>query len=149
MNTAPIGGTARWTGRVLSGLAVLFLLFSSVLKLAAPPEVIATFVTLGIPAQLATGLGLLELSCTLVYAIPRTALLGAILLTGYLGGAIATHLRMLDPWLSHTLFPLYVGALVWGGLLLRDRRVRELALAVWQGIRGCRSDAAPGVIGTP
>ena len=121
-------GRAVWTGRVLSGLAVLFMAFSGLIKLVAPAPVIETFVQMGIPVEQRLGIGLLELLCTLVYAVPRTKVHGAILLTGYLGGAIFAHLRLQDPWLSHTLFPLWVGALVWGGLLLRDRAVRNLVL---------------------
>jgi len=127
MNRSP-AGKAVWTGRVLSGLAVLFLAFSGLIKLLAPAPVIETFVQMGIPVDQRLGIGLLELLCTLVYAVPRTTVHGAILLTGYLGGAIQAHLRLHDPWLSHTLFPLWIGALVWGGLLLRDRRVSTLLL---------------------
>jgi hypothetical protein len=113
---------------VLSGLSILFMTFSGGIKLIAPAPVIENFIRMQIPVEHATGLGLLELGCTLVYALPRTAVHGAILLTGYLGGAVIAHLRLHDPWFSHTLFPIYVGALVWGGLVLRDRRVRELVL---------------------
>ena len=115
-------------GRVLSGLAILFMTFSGTIKLFAPAAVIETFVRMQIPVEQALGIGLLELGCTLVYAVPRTTVHGAILLTGYLGGAVIAHLRLCDPWFSHTLFPIYVGALVWGGLVLRDRRVREIIL---------------------
>ena len=127
MNRSP-AGKAVWTGRVLSGLAVLFMTFSGVIKLIAPAPVIETFVQMGIPVEQRLGIGLLELLCTLLYAVPRTTVHGAILLTGYLGGAIQAHLRLHDPWFSHTLFPLWIGALVWGGLLLRDRRVFDLVL---------------------
>ncbi len=114
----------RWTGRVLSTLAVLFLLWDGVIKLMALAPVAEAFVRLGYSVSLAVAIGLLELTCLAVYVIPRTALLGAVLLTGFLGGAVATHVRVEDPLLTHTFFPVYVGALVWGGLLLRDQRVR-------------------------
>jgi hypothetical protein len=114
------------TGRVLSGLGVAFLLFSASIKLAAPEPVLTTMAQLGFPPQLLTGLGLLELSCTLLYAIPGTARVGVILLTGYLGGACATHLRLLDPWLTHTLFPIWLGGVLWAGLLLRDPGLRRV-----------------------
>ena len=81
---------------------------------------------LGWPVSLAIPLGILLLSCLALYAIPRTAVLGAILLTGYLGGAVATHVRVADPLFSHVLFPVYVGAMLWGGLYLRDARLRAL-----------------------
>jgi hypothetical protein len=119
---------AVWTGRVLSTLAVLFLLFSGGIKLLAPAPVTETFTRMQIPVDHALGLGLVELLCTLLYALPRTAVHGAILLTGWLGGAIFAHLRLNDPWMTHTLFPLWIGAFVWGGLLLRDRAVRDVLL---------------------
>src|SRR5688572_4233886 len=117
---------AVWTGRILSSLAVLFLLFSGVIKLFRPPEVLQSFTTLGYSPSLALTIGILEIACVLVYVIPRTSVIGAILLTGYLGGAIATHLRVGDPLLSHTLFPIYIGAALWLGLFLREGRLRAL-----------------------
>ena len=128
MENTPNANAAALVGRVLSGLAILFMTFSGVIKLLAPSFVLENFVRMQIPVEQATGIGLLELGCTLVYAVPRTTVHGAILLTGYLGGAVIAHLRLDDPWFSHTLFPLYVGAFVWGGLMLRDRRVRALLL---------------------
>jgi hypothetical protein len=122
----PVSRAALWTGRVLGGVAVLFLLFSATVKLLRAPQALESFEQLGYPPSVALGIGLIELACTLFYLWPRTSFAGAVLLTGYLGGAVATHLRLLDPWLSHTLFPLYVGALAWGGLALRDRRVLGL-----------------------
>ncbi|HEX5053689.1 MAG TPA: DoxX family protein [Planctomycetota bacterium] len=116
-------------GRVLTGLAVAFLLFSSLLKFFAPTLVRETMVQLGFPPQISIWLGVLELACTLLYALPATARVGVVLLTGYLGGAVATHLRLLDPWLTHTLFPVWLGALAWAGLLLRDARLRAVLLA--------------------
>lgn len=115
---------ARWAGRVLSGLAVAFLAFDTVIKLVASPEAVAGTTELGWQAHHLRILGPLELVLLVLYLIPRTAPLGAVLWTGYFGGAIATHLRVDNPLLSHTLFPVYVAALVWGGLYLRDARVR-------------------------
>jgi hypothetical protein len=111
-----------WTGRVLSALAVLFLLFSAFMKFAKPPAVVEGFVHLGLPERLALAIGLVELASALLYALPVTAGLGAILLTGYLGGATLTHLRVGDPWIS----PVILGIIVWAGLFLRDSRVRGL-----------------------
>jgi DoxX-like family len=117
---------ALWTGRALSGFVILFLLFDSALKLANMTVVADTMRQLGYPTNLAQGLGVLILVCTLLYAIPRTAPLGAILLTGLLGGAIATHLRVGSPIFSHLLFGLYLGLILWVGLFLRDERLRAL-----------------------
>jgi hypothetical protein len=119
----------RWTGLTLSGLSAAFLLFDASIKLVKSQPVIDSFAQLGYPDQLARGIGLLELACLALYLIPRTAPLGALLLTGFLGGAISTHLRVGDPWLSHTLFPIYVALLLWGGLYLRDQRPRALLRA--------------------
>jgi hypothetical protein len=114
-----------WTGRVLSALPVLFLLFDAAIKLVKIQPVIDSMAQLGYP-DIARGLGVLELICVALYVWPRTALLGAVLITGLLGGAIASHLRIGDPWLTHTLFSLYVAAPLWLGLVLRDERVRAL-----------------------
>lgn len=118
-----------WTGRVLSGLVVLFLLVDALGKLLLLAPVVEGSTQLGYPLSSVFGMGLLLLLSVIVYLVPRTAPLGAVLLTGYLGGAIATHVRVANPWLTHTLFPVYVAALIWGGLCLRDRRVRELLAA--------------------
>ena len=117
---------ALWTGRVLSGLAVAFLIFDSVGKLLRVQPVVEGTIVLGYPVSVIFPLGVTLLSCVLVYLVPRTAVLGAVLLTGYLGGAVATHVRVGNPLFSHVLFPTYVAALLWGGLLLRDRRLRVL-----------------------
>lgn len=114
-------------GRALSALGVLFLLWDGVIKLMAIQPVVDSFARLGYPPALALGIGILELVCTALYVLPSTSFAGAVLLTGYLGGAVATHLRVGDPLLTHVLFPSYVGALVWGGLVLRDARLRALA----------------------
>jgi hypothetical protein len=112
-----------WTGRVLSGLPVLLLLLSAAMKLSHPPMVVETFVTkLGYPSSVLPALALLELLCTVVYVVPRTAVLGAVLLTGYLGGAVATHVRVGEAFVV----PLLLGVLLWAGLYLRDERVRSL-----------------------
>ena len=112
----------RWAGLIMSALPVLMLLMSSVMKFLKPAPVVEGFAHLGLPENLALGLGILELACTVVYVIPRTSVLGAILLTGYLGGATVTHLRVGDPFFA----PVILGVLVWGGLFLRDPRLRAL-----------------------
>jgi len=115
-----------WVGRVLSGLVVLFLIPDGIVKFIKPAPVVEAFAHVGLPLSLANVLGTLLLACIALYAIPRTSILGAILLTGYLGGAVATHLRAGDPLFSHILFPTYLGVLLWLGLYLRDDRVRVL-----------------------
>ena len=121
----PIVRTAVWGGRLVSGLAVLFLLFDTVIKLLNMAPAVEATTQLGYAAGLVAVIGLIELACLAVYVLPRTAILGAILLTGYLGGAVATHVRAGSPLFS-VVFPLIIGALVWGGLLLRDARLRSL-----------------------
>lgn len=116
----------RWTGFVITGLITAFMLLDAAMKFAAPKPVADAFVRTGWPIDLSVTLGALLLTSTVLYLIPRTAILGAILLTGYLGGAVATNLRLHNPWFSHTLFPVYFGILVWGALWLRDPRVAEL-----------------------
>ena len=115
-----------WVGRVLSGLVVLFLVPDGIIKFIKPAPVVETSAHLGLPLSLASTLGILLLVCTAIYVFPRTSVLGAILLTGYLGGAVATHLRVGDPLFSHILFPTYLGVLLWLGLYLRDDRLRAL-----------------------
>jgi hypothetical protein len=113
-------------GYVLSALVALFLLADGVMKVLELPVVLETNAGLGYAESTARGLGILLLICTALYAIPRTAVLGAILLTAYLGGAVATHVRVGSPLAGYTLFGVYVGLLLWAGLFLRDRRVRDL-----------------------
>jgi hypothetical protein len=125
-----IGSPARFAGRALSGLAVSFFLFDAALKLSGHPAVAEASVRLGLPLTISPGIGLLLLFCTAVYCVPRTAVLGAVLLTGYLGGAVLVHVRVGDPLFSHVLFPVYMGAFAWTGLFLRDARVRRLFAAV-------------------
>jgi DoxX-like family len=115
-----------WAGRILRGLVVLFLIPDGIIKFSKPAPVVDAFAHLGLPLSLANTLGILLLVCTAIYAIPRTSVLGAILLTGYLGGAVATHLRAGDPLFSHVLFPTYLGVMLWLGLYLRDERLRAL-----------------------
>jgi DoxX-like family len=117
-------GRTAWIGRILSGVAVAFLIFDSVGKLLQVQPVIDGTRELGYPVDVVFGLGVTLASCVLVYLIPRTSVLGAVLLTGYLGGAVATHVRVGNPLLTHTLFPIYVAAFIWGGLVLRDVRLR-------------------------
>ena len=120
------GTLARRTGWILTGIAVLFLAWDMAMKLFLVPMAVDGTTQLGYPAGVIRPLGLVQLGCLVLYLIPRTAPLGAILWTGYLGGAIATHVRLENPLFSHVLFPTYVAALLWGGLWLRDARVRSL-----------------------
>lgn len=122
----PVSNTALWTGRIISGLVVAFLLLDGAIKLVPLDIVIETSKELSIPTELARLLGILTLLCAVLYAIPRTSVLGAILLTGYLGGAVYTHLRIGSPLFTHTLFGIYLGLMAWGGLWLRDERLRAL-----------------------
>jgi len=121
-----VSNKALWAGRIISGLVVLFLGFDVVMKLIPLDIVIETHRELGVPEPLARTLGVLTLIGVLLYAWPRTSILGAILLTGYLGGAIYVHVRAGSPLFSHTLFGVYLGLLIWGGLYLRDGMVRAL-----------------------
>jgi hypothetical protein len=116
----------RWAGRIVTGVAVLFLTFDAAIKLFPTEVGLQGTVALGYQAHHLPIIGAIALVCLVLYVIPRTAPLGAVLWTGYFGGAIATHLRLDNPLLSHTLFPIYVAAFVWGGLYLRDERVRAL-----------------------
>lgn len=115
-----------WIGWGLSGLVILFLVMDGVMKLAGPSFVVQAQEKLGYPGTVTFGLGVLLLVCTALYAIPQTSLLGAILLTGYLGGAIASQLRIGEPWFSHILFGVYLGLFVWGGLYLRNDQLRAI-----------------------
>jgi hypothetical protein len=113
-------------GTIVTALPVLFLLFDSAIKLAVIQPVVESFIQLGWPTHLAVGVGVLELACLALYLVPRTSVVGAVLLTGYLGGAIATHVRVESPLFTHVLFPVYVATFLWGGLMLREPRVRGL-----------------------
>lgn len=111
------------SGWALSALPAMLLLFSAAMKFAKPAPVVEGFAALGYPERLALPIGVVELACTIVYLVPRTAVLGAILLTGYLGGATATHVRVGDPFFS----PIVIGVVLWLGLYLREPRLRALA----------------------
>ena len=126
IETPAISNATLWTGRVLSGVLIAFLVFDGVIKLVPLQVVIDTTAALGFPPELARTLGVLTLVCAALYAWPRTAVLGAILLTGYLGGAIAIHQRVGNPMFSHTMFGVYLGLMAWGGLYLRDPRLQAL-----------------------
>lgn len=111
-----------WTGRVLTTLATLFLLFDAFGKFARPPQVTDAFVRLGVPASLSVAIGVILLICTVLYAIPRTSVLGALILTGYLGGAVSIQWRAGSP-LFETIFPILFAVLAWAGIFLRDDRL--------------------------
>jgi hypothetical protein len=115
-----------WAGRIVSGIAVLFLTFDATLKVLRLPAAVEGTAQLGYPTGVLFGLGVVQIVCIVLYLVPRTAVLGAILWTGYLGGAVATHVRIGHPLFSHVLFPVYVALLLWGGLWLRDLRLRAL-----------------------
>jgi hypothetical protein len=115
-----------WTGRILSAIPVLFLLMGSVMDLIKPDFVVKAMVQEGFPESVIVPLGITVLICTVLYAVPQTAVLGAILLTGYLGGAVATHVRAGDPLFSNILAPVYVAILIWGSLYLREPRLNRL-----------------------
>ncbi len=116
---------ARTTGWVLSVLAILFMLFDVFGKLTKPEAVIKGTMQLGYPENLITPIGIILLVCTILYAIPRTAVLGAVLTTGYMGGALASGLRIEAPLFSNILFPVYFSILLWAGLYLRSERLRQ------------------------
>jgi hypothetical protein len=118
--------TKIWIARALQALVVLFMLFDSIIKLVKIQPVIDAFTTLGYDPSQARLIGAIELLCTLLYVVPRMSVLGAVLLTGIFGGAIASHLRLDDPLFTHTLFGLYLGILTWAPLFLRDERLRRL-----------------------
>ena len=128
---APIASTAPaarsvWVGRAMSGFIVLFLAFDAAIKLLRVPAAVDGTRQLGYPESVVLPLGILQVVLLIAYLVPRTAILGAVLWTGYLGGAIATHVRIGNPLFSHVLFPIYVAAFLWVGLWLRDRRLRAV-----------------------
>lgn len=128
MNEQATSKKMTWTGRILSGLAIAFLLFDAIMKFfmdRLPPEALEAGKALEWPIEKMPLVGAILLICTVLYAIPRTSIVGAVLLTGYLGGAIASHVRVSNPLFSHTLFPVYVAVFVWLGLYLRDARLRR------------------------
>jgi hypothetical protein len=121
--SSPVPKATLWIGRVMSALPVLLVLFGSVMKLMKTTSVIEGFVRAGVPERLIIPVGVIELVCVIVYVIPQTSVLGAILMTGLLGGATITTLRIADPTYP---MPVVLGMLAWGGLFLRDTRLREL-----------------------
>jgi DoxX-like family len=122
---APVSKKKPWAGIIISALSALFLLFDGVMKLVKPPFVVEGTIQYGYSESVIVPLGVVLVACTVIYLIPRTAVLGAILLTGYLGGAVNTHVRAGEGWFP-ILFPVIFGALIWGGLYLRDERLRDL-----------------------
>jgi DoxX-like family len=125
--TATQGSRGRlWSGRAMSGLPALFLLLDAAMKLEKPPFVVRATEELGYPEGVIRTLGVILLGCTVLYLVPRTAVLGAILLTAYLGGAVATQVRVGNPLFTHVLSPVYFCVLLWGGLVLRDELLRQL-----------------------
>lgn len=126
--TAAASPPMRLLGRILSGLVIVFMLFDGVIKLVPWPAVMQTMDRMGYGSSenLARTLGVISIACTVLYSIPPTSILGAILLTGYLGGAMASHVRIGSPLFTHTLFGFYLGLMLWGGLWLRDRSLRDL-----------------------
>ena len=128
--TGQLSKKALWTGRVLSGLVVAFLLLDAAMHMLKPAPVVEAFARLHLSLSLAVDLGIVELLCIALYVVPRTSILGAVLLTGYLGGAVATQLPTSTSLFGEILFPVYVGVIVWGGIYLRDERLR--ALVPWR-----------------
>ena len=115
-----------WIGRILSALAILFLSFDTIIKVLRLPVAIEGTTQLGYPESTVFIIGLIQLACLVLYVVPQTSVFGAILFTGYLGGAIATHLRIGSPLFTHILFPIYVAVLIWGGLYARGPRLRAM-----------------------
>ncbi|MGH9614535.1 MAG: DoxX family protein [Bryobacteraceae bacterium] len=136
-STAPVASVSKgwlWTGRIASVLVGLFLLADACMKVIKPPFVVQATTQLGYPESVIRPIGITLLICVIIYAIPRTSIFGAVLLTGYLGGAIATNVRVGAPLFSYVLVPIYVAVLVWGGLFLRDPRLRALISSNnWKG----------------
>lgn len=125
LSTPPAPSPGRvWTGRILTGLPLLFLTWDALMKLAAVPQVVEASAKLGFARSTLPLLGTVELAAVMLTLFSRTRVLGAVLLTAYLGGAVETHVRLGDPLFTHTLFPIYFAALIWGGLSLLDARVR-------------------------
>ena len=124
--TAPVSKKQLWAGRILTALPVLFLLLDGVMKLFSPAPVVEGMIKLGYPLSLTTTIGIILLISVVLYAIPRTSVLGAILLTGYLGGAVASNVRVGNPLFGYILAPVYVALFIWGGLYFRDERLRAL-----------------------
>jgi len=129
MGTTAINSESKaklWTGRIMAGLVIAFMLMDSIFKLIPNEMVTASTVELGFQTHHIPVLGILGLTSIVLFTLPRTSILGAILLTGYFGGAIATHVRLDNPLFTHILFPVYLGLLVWGSLYLRNEKLRKL-----------------------
>lgn len=126
MTTPQVSKGKLWTARIMGGLVIAFMLMDSIFKLIPNEMVTAGSVELGFQAHHIPVMGILGLTSILLFAIPRTQILGAILLTGYFGGAIATHVRLDNPLFSHILFPVYLGVLAWGSIWLKNETFRKL-----------------------
>jgi hypothetical protein len=126
IQTAPASKKMLWAGRIMSILVVLFLTFDAIIKVMRIPPALEGTARLGYPLSVVLPLGIVLLTCVVLYVIPSTSFLGAILLTGYLGGAVASNVRVGNPLFGYVLAPIYVAVLMWGGLYLRDDRVRAL-----------------------
>jgi hypothetical protein len=126
LTAGPVSSARRVTGLVIAGLAVLFLTFDGVTKLIQIKPVTEAMAQLGFAPGVAPVIGAVLLACVALYVVPRTSIVGAVLITGFLGGAVAINVRAGNPLFSHVLFPVYVGIMVWGGLYLRDPRVRAI-----------------------
>jgi hypothetical protein len=128
-SAVPSGSLSKkslWAGRIVTGLVAAFLVFDAVIHIMKPAPVVEAFAKLNFPIRFAVPLGIIELACILLYVIPRTSILGAILLTGYLGGAIAVQLPTGNPFFGEVLFPIYIALFLWGGIYLRDERLRTM-----------------------
>lgn len=132
---------SRWTARIVRGIVIFLFLLDTFGKVAALPPVVEGTARLGYPVRFVVVIGLVELLCVALYAVPTTSALGAVLLTGYLGGAVASHLRIDDPVMTHILAPVYMGIVLWIGLLVRDERLRRLI-----GRRGRTERVAGGAV---
>jgi hypothetical protein len=128
-SAVPSGSVSRkslWAGRIITGLVAVFLVFDAVIHIMKPAPVVEAFAKLNFPIRFAVPLGIIELVCILLCVIPRTSILGAIFLTGYLGGAIAIQLPTGNPFFGEVLFPVYIAAFLWAGIYLRDERLRTM-----------------------
>jgi hypothetical protein len=125
LSVVPVSKQALWAGRIISGVVALFLLWAAVMDVVKSPVAMQGMVKYGYPESSVIGIGIALLAGVALYLIPRTSVLGAIVLTGYLGGAVSTHVRAGDP-VGRIVVPLVFGLLTWGGLYLRDRRLRAL-----------------------
>jgi len=123
---ADVSAVARWSGRAATGIAVLFIAFDTAVKLVSARASVDATVQLGYAPHHVLAIGVIELACLALYLVPRTAFIGAVMWTGYLGGAVASNVRLDNALFSHTLFPVYMAALLWGGLYTRDARLRSL-----------------------